>query len=161
MDFLYSFIKPATASQDSKNGKSALTNVGSLYNSIYRIHQKLAPCPLVWDSKTELFVRSNKKKTPFYPSVWNFNYFVVVGLIGVGSCIHVALNFNSPEVSTPLLVMAIGFGTMASLCVGGAWVVLKHVDVTAAGLKVYKSLLLKSCKLMLKLCYKIKYFVKL
>lgn len=120
------------------NFKFQVSKAFLLYNKLFQNHHKLAPCALKWHETTELFHPNfPRNQTLKYNSIhlWYFNVFVVIGVIGFGSCLHVILNAQSNDVSKPLVVMSFGFATMSVLCWAAAYVIARHVDNIVSGFK--------------------------
>lgn len=119
------------------NFKFQVSKAFLLYNKLFQNHNKLAPCALKWRETTEQFHHNYSNQTLKYNFIhlWYINVFLVIGLIGFGSCLHVILNAKSNDVSKQLLVMSFGFAAMSVLCWAAAYVIARHVDNIVSGFK--------------------------
>lgn len=105
------------------------------YNRCFSWQQNLSTCLLEWDSvNTKFSKRPGSKPTQkFRACIWRFNVFVVAGLIGLGSCLHVILNVRSTEVSPQLVVLATGFAAISVIIWGTAWFAIMDIDEITSG----------------------------
>lgn len=113
-----------------------------VYESLFRLLNRLSPMALAWNSESETFFAFQQPKNRYY--VWYFNMFAVVGCIGLGSCLHVLLNWR--EVPQEQLIFSAIMALTATLIVAPALILVRKAKDIAEGFRVAKQLIQRLTK---------------